>query len=234
MKQYLLLFLLILPLAHAATLQGAIYNEEFDLQANVLVEIDTTPEQKFLSKQGTYNFDIPPGSYTLTATYEDTIIKESITIIKDGTFTLDLFLLPTLGEEGELWDQSNEDFFTEEEETDNTLRNLFLGFFFILAIIRIVYYRKKYGSLKLFRKRVKSESKKSINEHKIDLKSEPDLINKTIEIIKKHDGRITQKELRKELLYLSEAKVSLLVTELEHKGQIEKVKKGRGNVILLK
>src|SRR3989344_2647515 len=51
---------------------------------------------------------------------------------------------------------------------------------------------------------------------------------------KKHDGRINQKELRKEMLYLSEAKVSLIVTELEHKGMIEKIKKGRGNVLILK
>ena len=36
------------------------------------------------------------------------------------------------------------------------------------------------------------------------------------------------------MLDLSEAKISLILTELEHKGQIEKVKKGRGNVIILK
>ena len=42
------------------------------------------------------------------------------------------------------------------------------------------------------------------------------------------------KELRKEMLYLSEAKVSLIVTELEHKGLVEKIKKGRGNVLILK
>ena len=33
---------------------------------------------------------------------------------------------------------------------------------------------------------------------------------------------------------LSESKVSLILTELEHTGIIEKVKRGRGNVILLK
>ena len=63
---------------------------------------------------------------------------------------------------------------------------------------------------------------------------EPDYLNQTLEIIKKNEGRITQKKLRKEMMHLSEGKVSLILTELEHKGQIEKVKKGRGNVILLK
>ncbi len=36
------------------------------------------------------------------------------------------------------------------------------------------------------------------------------------------------------MLDLSEAKISLILTELEHKGKVEKIKKGRGNVILLK
>ena len=54
-----------------------------------------------------------------------------------------------------------------------------------------------------------------------------------MDIIKKHGGRITQKELRKEMP-LSEAKVSLLISELEHKNKIEKIKKGRGNIIILK
>ena len=85
-----------------------------------------------------------------------------------------------------------------------------------------------------FRKKIKEESKKTIYQHKAELAQEPDSADKALEIIKKHDGRISQKKLRKEMLYLSEAKVSLILTELEHKGLIEKVKKGRGNVILLK
>ena len=64
--------------------------------------------------------------------------------------------------------------------------------------------------------------------------SEPSYLDETIEIINKHGGRIYQKELRKEMLYLSESKISLILTELEHKGKIEKIKKGMGNAIILK
>jgi len=53
-----------------------------------------------------------------------------------------------------------------------------------------------------------------------------------MDIIKKEDGRTTQKEIRKQLP-LSEAKVSLIITELEEKGVVKKIKKGRGNVIIL-
>jgi len=54
-----------------------------------------------------------------------------------------------------------------------------------------------------------------------------------IKIIKREGGRTTQKYIRKQIP-LSEAKISLMIAELEHKGIIEKIKKGRGNIIILK
>jgi len=50
-----------------------------------------------------------------------------------------------------------------------------------------------------------------------------------LEIIKK-EQRLTQKELRKKLPW-SEAKVSLIVADLEERGLIKKIKKGRGNIL---
>ena len=58
-------------------------------------------------------------------------------------------------------------------------------------------------------------------------------LNDVIDIIKKEGGRTTQKDIRKQIP-LSEAKISLMIAELEHKGVIEKIKKGRGNIIILK
>lgn len=55
---------------------------------------------------------------------------------------------------------------------------------------------------------------------------------KIIDFIKSNEGRVTQKDIRKQLP-LSEAKVSLVITELEHLGKIKKIKKGRGNIIVL-
>ena len=51
-----------------------------------------------------------------------------------------------------------------------------------------------------------------------------------MQIIKK-EKRTTQKELRKEIP-LSEAKISLIVSDLEDKGKIRKIKKGRGNILI--
>ena len=57
-------------------------------------------------------------------------------------------------------------------------------------------------------------------------------LQQVIDVVKKHGNRTTQKELRKEIP-LSEAKVSLMVSELEDKGILKKIKKGRGNIIVL-
>ena len=57
-------------------------------------------------------------------------------------------------------------------------------------------------------------------------------LQKMLDFIKKHK-RTTQKEIRKEF-FLSEGKISLMVSELEEKGLIKKIKKGRGNIIFLK
>lgn len=230
------LFILILPLASAATLKGSIYDDNLNLAEDVLVEINTVPQQKYLAKTGSYSFDLPPGKYTLTAKDAQYIITEQIEITSDqGEYIVDLFLLPDFTEEDELWQETQEEIPLETEENSSRLWAwIIAGVIFVILLSRIVYARKKYGSLRLFRKRVKAESKKTLEQHKEELAKEPGHLDQAIEIIKKHDGRINQKELRKEMLYLSEAKVSLIVTELEHKGLVEKVKKGRGNVLILK
>ncbi|MEM4156105.1 MAG: MarR family transcriptional regulator, partial [Archaeoglobaceae archaeon] len=61
----------------------------------------------------------------------------------------------------------------------------------------------------------------------------PEDLRKVLEVIKTEGGRITQKELRRKLGY-SEAKISLIIADLERRGLVEKVKKGRGNIIFLK
>ena len=232
----LIIFLFLSSLASAATLKGDIYNEDLELAQDVLVEINTVPQQKYLAKTGSYSFELLPGEYLLTAKNNQYTVTEEILILSEkGEYVLDLFLLPEFTEEDELWQETEEELVVDPEETPRRLLSwIIAGAVFAALLGRIIYMRKKYGSLHLFRRRIKEESRKTIEQHKEELEKEPGYVEKALEIIKSHDGRITQKELRKELLYLSEAKVSLIVTELEHQGAVEKVKKGRGNVILLK
>lgn len=53
-----------------------------------------------------------------------------------------------------------------------------------------------------------------------------------IKYLKEQQGRCTQVELVKKFA-VSEAKMSLMLTELESQGKIKKIKKGRGNIIIL-
>ncbi len=228
-----ILFLLSLTLVLATTLKGTIYNTNLDPESDVLVEINTLPEQRLLARNGTYSFEVSPGTYTLTAQREEIVITEEVQVLAEGTYVYDLFLLPEFSEEEDLW-QLTEEELVEEEQTSFRWQYLVAGLIGILLLYRFYKARKKYGPLSLFRKRVKEEAAKTVEQHKEELAREPGYLENAMEIIKKHEGRITQKELRKEMLYLSEAKVSLIITELEHKGKVEKVKKGRGNVIIAK
>ena len=57
-------------------------------------------------------------------------------------------------------------------------------------------------------------------------------LREVLDIIRGHRGRITQKDLRSRLEY-SEVKVSLLLSELEKRGLIKKLKRGRENIVIL-
>ena len=58
-------------------------------------------------------------------------------------------------------------------------------------------------------------------------------LQEIMDIIRGQGGRITQKDLRSKLKY-SEGKVSLMLADLERRDLIEKFKRGRGNVIIIR
>jgi|SRR3989338_5658299 len=229
------ILLLVLALASSsvwgATLTGTIYNQNLQPEADVLLEVNTQPIQKFLAKEGKYSFVLPPGKYTLTAEKGEVLITEPITVIGEGTFVFDLFLLPDLTEEAELLNETQDNLIVDIEDPPRTWAYVVAGIITLILLWRVVRARKKYGPLpSIWRwgKKPASEKKKEA------VPAEISTIEDALDILKKHDGRMNQKDLRKEMMHLSEAKVSLIVTELEHLGKVEKIKKGRGNVLILK
>ncbi len=234
----LVLFCSTLLLVSAATIKGSIYNDKLNLEKDVLVEINSTPPQKLLAKSGGYEFNLPLGKYTLTARKGLIDVSEEVNLIEDGLFVVDLFLLPDFSAEEELWAGISETV-VDGSLLESAPRTEWWRYALIILILgflgwRYAKMRRKYGPLSLFRKKMKVENAKTPEQHKEEIAKEPGYLEEVLQVIKKHDGRITQKQLRNEMLHLSEAKISLILTELEHKQQIEKVKKGRGNVILLK
>ncbi|HLD33627.1 MAG TPA: hypothetical protein VJB66_02795, partial [Candidatus Nanoarchaeia archaeon] len=61
----------------------------------------------------------------------------------------------------------------------------------------------------------------------------PDELQQVIDFLKSQDGRSTQKDIRKQFPQ-SEAKISLMIADLENRKLVEKIKKGRGNIVILR
>lgn len=246
MKKFLLVlfvFLLMTEVVLGANIHGNIYDFSLDRIGNVIIEINTAPKQFFVSKNGTYSFTVPIGVYEVKAQhYESTLLisstSENITVQDNGDYILDLVLFPVINEEELL-----------EDEIEVSKNRFNIGSFsvvlIILAGILFYFYNKK----KSVKKREVIEKEDSFEEkaeeitkggedEKEEKKERYDfylenLAEKVIEMIKEEGGRTTQKEIRKKIP-LSEAKISLVIAELEASGRIRKIKKGRGNILILR
>ena len=219
---YFIVVIFVLGFVHAATISGVIYDLSLKKMNNARVEINTVPKQLMIAQNGTYSFNVPNGFYIIKAqlfqkTTLTASVEENITITQDGFYVLDLILFPEIEEGIENIDIEANDVVKEN--------NYLVWIIIILLLIALI---AGYYFVKAKRKKATTNSEKS----KIE-ESQDDELDTLIRIIKKEDGRTTQKEIRKQMP-LSEAKISLMIAELEHKGVIEKIKKGRGNIIILK
>ena len=227
---FLLVAVFLLNFANAVTIYGTIYDLSLKKVDNARVEINTTPKQFIVAQNGSYSFNVPNGAYTIKAQLIQrnavlASVQENITIKQDGNYVLDLILFPDI-EEG--IEEIELDVYGDIVETDKSKYKISVGTMILLALGFILI------GLHYFKKRTtqKKESIK-IEEEQTGEKDEDNDLEHLIKIIKKEDGRTTQKDIRKQIP-LSEAKISLMIAELEHKGIIEKIKKGRGNIIILK
>ena len=228
-----LFFLLFVNIAYAATIYGDIYDISLDKVESVIVEINTLPNQQYVSKNGTYAFNVPVGDYVIQANYYlDNVLESSaaerISVKSEGAFRLDLILFPSFEEENQLFNETELDMLPFEE-TPIVWPYVLTASLFIIFLAIFCYWKKT--------KKKKSEkrAKEEPEEKKEEIKEEKETINdlnQIIKIIKDEGGRATQKEIRKKIP-LSEAKISLMIAELEHEGKVKKIKKGRGNIIIL-
>ncbi len=202
--------LLLTQVAEAAVIKGSVY--DFSLQpATALITINTTPVQKVVAK-GSYSLEVPPGNYLLRAESlgKDLLpstAEEHVLVEGEGEYLLDLILFPAIGAEDANFSDIAVEFSLEEQPGKGEappLLALALAALILAAAFKLKPWRKKRSSL-------------------------DEDAAKVYEFVKRN-GRVPQKELRKEFPY-SEAKLSLIVAELEEKGLVRKVKKGRGNLL---
>ena len=222
---YLIIGLFLVSAVSAATIYGTVYDLSLRKVSNARVEINTIPKQFFVAQNSTYSFNVPNGAYMIKAEVVRKNVavesaEENVTVKQDGSYVVDLILFPNV-EEGV------EDANVEVNSSlvgENKIANNLAVFFIVLISLLIL----SIGALYIMQKIKKTKQE----QQKQEPSEEPNL-EQIIKIIKQEGGRATQKEIRKQIP-LSEAKISLMIAELEHKGIIEKIKKGRGNIIILK
>ena len=198
-----------------------------------IVEVNSTPPQQFVAVKGNYSLTLAPGSYSIKASFfsNNTLAaftEENVTVAQDGDFVLDLILFPEIDFENDL-DAINgisDNPFETTSQDNNAL--------YAIALIALLlggaafYYTTR---------KIKDEKQVVVVKQKpraVSRKQEPKLssdVKGLYEMIKS-EKRVTQKDLRKKMPQ-SEAKVSLMLAELEDKGLVKKIKKGRGNIIIL-
>ncbi|MBI2658126.1 hypothetical protein HYX08_05530 [Candidatus Woesearchaeota archaeon] len=223
---FLFMMLFLAGLSNAATIHGTVYDLSLRKIDNAKVEINTSPKQIKVAENGTYSFNVPNGIYRIKAQLMQknevmASVEENITIAQDGSYVLDLILFPNIDEGVEdPGIEVNGSVIDEDNGNDKIFLLGFIVLFFSGIAAGIAYF-------------LKTRKKDEANAESQENETGSEDIEQVIKVIKQEGGRTTQKEIRKQIP-LSEAKISLMIAELEHNGIVEKIKKGRGNIIILK
>lgn len=207
-------------------LYGDIYEgDKLTRLDNVLIKISGTNSMQFLTNK-TYSINLSEGNYTIRATHFregkiDYITEDQVSF--DGSSKkFDIVLIPN-----ELFEltpkQNNTTNQTSEiprEDLGIKIENLIIagvGSLILVAIFLFAYGRRKKPS-----DAPKTELPPLKHEEK-----------EVLRIIGENNGKMYQKELR-EILNYSEAKMSILIGELEKRGEISREKIGRDKLLKIR
>ncbi|HID42785.1 MAG TPA: MarR family transcriptional regulator, partial [Archaeoglobaceae archaeon] len=83
---------------------GTVYSwETLEPLPKTIIVVNTTPEQRIVSGDGSYSINLTPGCYTLIASYYkngnlELYTEMNLTVEKDGNYNLDLVLFPPISD----------------------------------------------------------------------------------------------------------------------------------------
>ncbi len=237
----LLLISFLIGSGQAAAVHGVIYSwSDFEKPLkNAIVEINSIPVQSKVATDGTYSFeDLQPGNYTMRAKYYRNNIleysaEEVVQIVDiEGNFNIDILLFPPTDSEIEYLGDMN---LTGDIDIKNDVpSNTYLwvaGIMIILSSVLIILWIRKKKTTSSGQVIYDSPVQQPGKIPDIPEKEIPEDLQNLYALIIKKGGRVTQKDLRGEMK-CSEAKVSLMLDDLEDRGYIKKIKKGRSNIII--
>ncbi|NOZ81073.1 MAG: hypothetical protein GXP63_05350 [DPANN group archaeon] len=206
--------LLLFPLVRGATVGGAIYDLSLEPLKDVVVTINSTPKQTYVAKEGIYAFEVSEGSYLIEAHHPsdegELVAKEPVLVTEDRRFIIDLILFPVVDGDAGLDNVSLDSLIIRRSIPH--FQWLLLIFAVLITFLLLIFYFYR-----------RDDVKGSVDDEEL---------GKILQFIKDHGGRVSQKDLRTEFP-LSEAKISLMVTELAHDGRLKKIKQGKGNILIL-
>ena len=210
----------------AATIQGQLFEWEtlgkIDL---AIIDVNSVPPQRIVSEQGEYNFTVPLGTYSLTAMQFvggnlARFSQETVVVEQEGSFTLDLVLKQAT--EQDILELKAMGIETELNQGVGLPEWLLpLGLAIVVLLVIGIALRKGVGK----KEHLAEEEKEMVLDK---------YATEVLDILKRSGNRLTQKELRDKCTSCGEAKISLIISELESAGKVKKIKKGRGNIIVLK
>lgn len=206
-----------IPTAQAATISGGVYDGELQTVDKVVVYINSTPIQRIASRYGGFQFQVDPGHYKIfveyTANNITKVIAEDVFVITDpdGAYRRDIFIFEHI--------DLIEDF---NNAAPPSSQPVFIKVI-LLIIATVVCLGCVIGAYAVIRRRQRQPNT-----------IEPDDVtkDKILALIKEAKGQISQMHIRKQIP-LSESKISMLLSDLEKEGKIQKVKNGRVNMIVL-
>ncbi len=255
-KRILVSLAFLVSLFHGTALFGDIYDADtFTRLDNTRIRIEG-PVSSQLIASGNYSIDLPPGNYTIIASYFrggrlDLYAEERVSI-SDREVRFDLVLLPYA-----LQNFIPNDPNGNENETTNTSPEIHVDtissgveivafvivltlFIVVLAVYfayRFIQKTKKIGNqaapVNTPEKELieKAPQTMGVTEPEEPYYLDPES-RKFLEIIKSQGGRMLQKELR-DITKMSESAMSLMLSELESVGYVKRFKRGRENLVKL-
>jgi len=242
---WLAVFVLLMPFVLGATIHGKVFDYNFALAKNSVVRINTVPEQIVVAVDGTYSFNVPIGEYILSAYLKDDIdriiysLDDNIYVVSEGDYVRDLIMFPNDDlDELDLENNVTTPSLPDNIKTDSQKTIILITGLILVIIFTLIYcaaFKKCKWKSRLFPKEKENEvtiaeTSEAKAVQAVPIAEEPDDFAELTDFIRKNK-RVTQKDIRKQFP-VSEAKISLMLTDLESQGKIRKIKKGRGNVVV--